>query len=343
MLAGALAACNSDSQTASIGQPEFVKEFKSEGSARLIENFSCDEIGLNSLKVVDSLLVIGHNGNWSIYSINNWHKYGNCLSRGESAKEFLYVPRCASAAYTVESDSLIAYISDEYRNRIMRFNISDFIATGQESVIKALSSEHLSSSTWDVTVCNATDFLMAQPNDNFTGFSRELCCNDIVTEIESTKSLSQATVSGDDKINVLAKVTRFDPSAEMFVEAMSYLNQINIYSKDGLRGKTICVGSKLDDINKIDRFYSINRTDTYASVSAWPFGFGAIYYGSEKPSTSEIQFFDWDGHALYRLKVPFPVLAFDIDVANRRLYAIDSNNDILTAIDASAVLQAMGQ
>jgi hypothetical protein len=299
MLAEALAACNSDVQTASIGQPEFVKEFKSEGSARLIEDFSCDEIGLNSLKVVDSLLVIGHNGNWSIYSINNWHKYGNCLSRGESAKEFLYVPRCASAAYTVESDSLIAYISDEYRNRIMRFNISDFIATGQESVIKALSSEHLSSSTWDVTVCNATDFLMAQPNDNFTGFSRELCCNDIVTEIESTKSLSQATVSGDDKINVLTKVTRFDPSAEMFVEAMS--------------------------------------------VSAWPFGFGAIYYGSEKPSTSEIQFFDWDGHALYRLKVPFPVLAFDIDVANRRLYAIDSNNDILTAIDASAVLQAMGQ
>jgi hypothetical protein len=188
---------------------------------------------------------------------------------------------------------------------------------------------------------------MAYPNETITGFSRQIYNNGTITEAEVTKSLSAVTVEKQENANVLAKVTSYNHDTDMFVEAMVYMNQINIYSKDGKSGKIICVGDKLDDAADIEYEDFRNRCDTYESVTTFKLGFGAIFAGKtssemQEPGnqTTEIQFFDWDGNPIYKAHLAFIAKSFDIDFNSNTLYAINKTEDTIVALDATNIAKA---
>lgn len=328
----------------SIGNPELITDFEVSPPLEEISDFLCEEIGINSVKIVDSLLVIGHGKNWTLVNQNDGHKV-DILSAGEGPEEFYSVPRCSSAAFIEVDDSLFAFVQDKTKGRIMKLNISEALSGGKIIPSPYIENSILNNELWDVIVCDSTTFWMSVPNDSFTGFRREIWESDSIYEPEVTKGISTSTVN--DNINLLSKVTRYNKSADKFVEGMVYLNQLNIYSKDGKYGKTICVGDRLDNLDDIEATFRANLKNTYNSVSAWNFGFGAAFsghsdreIGSKRGNESEIQFFSWNGTPIYRIKFPFEVLAFDLDPVKRMLYVIDAEKDVLRKFDANPIMMS---
>ncbi len=149
-------------------------------------------------------------------------------------------------------------------------------------------------------------------------------------------------------MNILSRNTCYNSASDKFVEAMLYLNQINIISGDGTEGKTICVGKRLDDISKIERENYASLVKGYTTVSAWDEGFGAIYSGATEmdyqlltANDLRIQFFDWEGNPRCLVELPYQTYSFDIDFENKVMYVLNTTDDKLIAYDATEIIQCL--
>ncbi len=330
----------------SMGAPMFVKKFAYEVKSLTPVDFECKEIGINSIKFIDTLMIIGHSDHWSVYSSCGKNKYGDILTIGDGPGEYYQLPRCAAAAYVNENDSLIIYIPDKEKGNINRFNLSKYIAQGGDNVISIKKTDYLTNDLWDVIPCDSSEFLLSMPNFDFTGFRRMLLSGNKLSEVLATKTMSDLTVDREDDINLLARVTRYNPLSDKFVEGMLYLNQINIFSRDGTYGKTICVGNHLDNIADIESEFKFDRKNSYTTVSVWNQGFGCTFSGQTEKNrqmgeetNSELHMFDWDGNPICLVNIPHSVVAFDIDFRVQRLYIINGEDE-LKVYDASPILEA---
>ena len=327
-----------------IGEPEIIKDFNFSSSLEEFNDFYCDEIGINGVKVVDSLLIVGHPSYWTLINMNDG-KHKDILSVGEGPDDFYSLPRCSSAVYVELNDSLYAFIPDKTNSRIMHLNVSRSMSDGETNGITYEKNNILKNEVWDVIMCDTASFWMSVPNESFTGFKREICNSDSIYEPEITQEMSRHTVN--ENINLLSRVTRYNRAADKFVEAMVYLNQINIYSRDGKSGKTICVGKQLDNVNEIEDTPRLKLKNTYNSVAAWDMGFGAVYSGhtdmeieTGQTKGSEIQFFNWDGKPVMRVKFPYEILSIDLDIDNQVLYVIDAEKDALRKYNAKPIIKS---
>ena len=149
-------------------------------------------------------------------------------------------------------------------------------------------------------------------------------------------------------MNILSRITYYNAAADKFMEAMVFLNQINIISGDGTEGKTICVGKRLDDILKIEKKDFFEFKNCYVTASAWDEGFGAAYSGATEferqtlqSNDIQIQFFDWEGNPKCLVELPYRISSFDIDFVSNIMYVIDSQNDKLIAYDATEIVKCL--
>ena len=303
------------------------------------------EIGFRDIKVVgDSLIVLNHGRDWSIHSADGIKSYGHCLSIGQGPDEFLCIPYVGTALFEMAQDSLWAYIPDEYNKRIMAFNVSEFIKNGNQILRPTIKSNLLSSSIWTVIPYSNKEFMMLEPTDNLHGFRRIITQGDTIVELPITKTLSKHIVDkGATDINLISAVVQYVPCVDKFVEAMVYLNQINIYSRDGLSGATICVGGKLDNLAKVENTPRNNRVWTYYNIFGNKLGFGAVYSGYIQQSLSkksDIQIFNWNLEPVYHVILPYEVDAAEIDLSNKRLWVIDKDEDVLRCYDATPIIKA---
>lgn len=321
-------------KSVSLGEPEFVAEFPFDGNLMEVDSIYLNEIGCNSIKFVDSLMIIGHARSWSIYNNIRNYKYGDVLSIGQGPNEFYSIPRCSSSAFINESDSLIAYIPAKDNGIINRLNLTRFVETGEESVSGFMKSAFLSNEVWDVISCDSTSYLLSLPINNFTGFNRTILANGKLCFLPITASIDSVCVQKEKDLNLLARVTRYNRVADKFVEGMLYLNQINIFNRKGSWGKTICVGTRLDNLEEVENQDRFSRKNAYTTVATWDFGFAAAYSGITEMDRqkgmghpSELHFFDWEGNPIGKVHLNHSVNAFDIDLNNQLLYILTEEDD----------------
>ncbi len=331
-----------------MGEVKYVEAFPHSATLKRIDDFRCDEIGLRGVKHIDSLLILSHDKAWTIMSEDGKRNYGTCLTFGGGPNEFIFTPRCGAAAYRTQGDSLIAYICDKDRGKFLRFNISKFIATGKDNLELVFQSDRMNNSVWEATAIGRDSILLQVPNDDFTGFRRKVITSDSIWQPQSTQVADTARVESSN-LNILAKVSRSRPDGKKCVEAMLYLNQINVFDTDGSNAMTICVGEQLDNVSDVESEWNTARKETYETVATWDFGFGALYGDSVwdkqgfKPNNSKIQFFTWDGIPVFEAILPIRSLWFDLNTASGTLYAVDADQDELVAFDASNILDAYRQ
>lgn len=116
-------------------------------------------------------------------------------------------------------------------------------------------------------------------------------------------------------------VTAYNPRCGIVAEAMTKMNQINLYSvKDTTFRKTVCVGKELDDAAEE---YAKNLKDwkvCYQQVQPVGDGFAALRLENvtseifdEENFEASLQFFSCTGDPLLEIKIPFTVNSFFID------------------------------
>lgn len=310
------------------------------------ESFQCDEIGVYGIKVVDSLIVVNHQKNWSVLSFDGRKKYADFLSIGQGPAEFFYsVPYVGSSYHNTENDSIVMYIPNNKRNTIVRANITDLISGGKGRITER-SINHSMKRAWATVMCDSISVFMSLPNYSITGLSKYFCVGDSMSVIRGMEALDAVRVQSGENLNLLVATIRYGKASGKFFEAKAYLNWINIFSKDGDELKTICVGDKMFDVEEMDKKGINYDEDVYIGGAAWDKGFGVTCKAgmmsnsqSSNPEKSELQVFDWEGNPVFRTILPVYAKAFDIDWSNRRLIVHDKDSDRVLAYDATPIIK----
>lgn len=310
------------------------------------KSFQCDEIGVHGLRVVDSVLVVSHQSNWSVLSCDGNRKYADFLSVGQGPAEFPYsVESVVFSYFNTENDSLVAYIPNPSQGTIVRANISDLLSGGKGSITERSANRSMKKA-WATVVCDSTSVFMSLPNDSITGLSKYYCVGDSMERIKATGEEDAVRVQGGANLNLLVARIRYGQSSGKFVEAKAYLNWINIFSKDCDKLNTICVGDRLFDIGEMDKEGIKYDAGTHLSAAAWDKGFAVTCREgvtddsqSSDPGKSELRVFDWDGNPVFRTVLPVCADAFDMDWVNRCLIVHDGVNDRVLAFDATPIIE----
>lgn len=345
MSIAAISCTESTSNYLSIGEPEYISDLPLIKNIKLIDTVDCEVYGMKSIKVVDSLLIIGTNSSWTAISTRDQKPLANFFSIGQGPGEFNSIPRTGEGCFFSKNDSLYVLAQDHNNGRILELNLTKAVAHEPFEVTPVFNSPEINNICWATIPCGEGKAFISRANNNFTGFNRYVVEQDTIYSLPITQQIDQITVESEEDINLLSKVTRFSPQADKIVEFMIYLNQINVFSIDGNSGKTICVGKKLDNISKIERQPRFLKTNTYITGSVWPQGFGGLYSGYSEIDVQKllsehntIQFFDWEGNGICEVKIPYQALAFDLDFENKILYVINQEDDMLLRYDASEVV-----
>ena len=327
-------------------QVEFIEKFDTTLTLQELKT-SIDAIGNESLKVLDSVLIVGHVDHWSFFSLEDERFLGTCLSRGQGPDEFLKIPKPGAVTFYTKNDTLVGLLPDPLRHRIMSFNISRFLYDGKVC-LKPYDVSYLNSGTWEVIAMDTTSVLFTMPNFTATQQLRMIGRGDSVMELPVAKPLNAVEVSNGDDMNILSQIIRYSPTNRKVVEGMISLNAINLYSVDSDWGKTLCVGKELWSVTSVENTSRFMRIYTYGGLSCWDAGFGALWVNRDEISfqqghadSSVLHFYNWEGYPVAKALVDRDLSGFDIDFERGILYGIDRYEDIVVAYSAKDIVEGL--
>ena len=153
-------------------------------------------------------------------------------------------------------------------------------------------------------------------------------------------------VKGDGYMfNILSSFSRYNKDRDVVVEASLMLNTIYLYSLDRQFERTICYGSRVDNINDVFQKGLTGLRETFTRLTIYDDFFAVMYDGGKMyeelnflKSNPEILVFDWNGNPVAKLDLPFPADVFDIDVSSGTLYTLDREREIIRKYDIFDVI-----
>jgi len=249
---------------------------------------------------------------WEAFSLSSLKPVGQLLRKGHGNDEFAMLPSCEMLTRT---DSVLYcdfwVIAEKKWHRL---NLSRTLQEGH-TVGMQTRDFRMYDDLSDVFALSDSSFLFVT-NKDYTGYSRSLWTGGEPQEIAHLGNLNDKTVEND--INTLSVVRCMNPKRMMVAEAMLSLNQINLYSLKSGKSLTLCVGDELSDVEEVDNFPKKLRHYYYGYIEAHDDYFVALFQDASVfdylrgKGKCELQFFDWSGRPLLRLKLPFLASSFHI-------------------------------
>lgn len=316
-------------------------------SIRYIDNFpqsfsltddvlvDLDIIGMNDFIIYDSLLVVSTrdaDGTWSFFSVNDYKSLGRFIRIGGGPNEFIQAPSVSKATFFEEEGQLFAGIHDFQLGKVYKMNIYESLLTKELNI--SVIKDSLPKFLFNLVMIDSVTFFCREISDDQTQQIRYMLNKGEKVIPDNFEKLNRATLKIGEDCNILSTASARNIEGDLIVEMPIGLNQINLYSMDGSFGKTICVGKKLDNIEKIQNTFRWDRIYTYADLRVHNDFFAALNinednktYQQERVKLPVIHVFNWKGEPLAELKLNRFVTAFSIDFTNGYLYALDQKTD----------------
>lgn len=306
-----------------------------------------DIIGIKSFVIYDSIMIVSTNdkdGLWSVISLPNYKHLGSFLTKGNGPFEFVQLPDVSIGTKLLrENGQLLAYIYDFQKGRIFSLNVEKSIQTKELNMSILIDS--IPPFLFNLVIIDSTNFFCKEVNYDQTLQLRFIVENKKRTTPNVLHKLNQASIRIGEDINLLSTSTKMNSENSLIVEMPIGLNYMNLYSLDGSFGKTICIGKKLDNIDKIQYKKMGDRIYTYADLRVFPKFWGVVHinedektYQTGRKKLPSILLFDWQGTPLAELKLKHFITSFDIDLNNRDIYTFDAHSDELYKYDISDIL-----
>lgn len=294
-----------------------------------------DIIGMNNFVIHDSLFVFSmrkKEGIWSFFSVNNYKFLGDFLRVGGGPNEFIQAPSVSSATFFTDKGQLCAGILDFQLGKIYKMNIDNSLLNKELDISVVVDS--LPKYLFNFVLVDSVTFFCREISNDQTQQTRYILNKGEKVIPDNFEKLNRATLNIGEDCNILSTAVMRNMEGNLIVEMPIGLNQINLYSIDNSFGKTICVGSKLDNLDKIQSTFRWNRIYTYADLRVFNDFFAALYiiednktYQTERVKLPVIHLFDWDGEPIAELKLNRFITDFDIDFINGYLYTLDHITD----------------
>jgi hypothetical protein len=310
-----------------------------------------DIIGIQGLFIYDSLLVLSttdREGLWSFLSLPDLRFRGKFLTIGEGPYEFFQSPWVDKMKFFTEKGTRYAGIYNFFKGELYKMNIDESIQNRELSMYTL--NDSLPKSISNFVMIDSVHYFCKEISGTDRQQIRYLSEAGERIIPPHLEKLNRASVSEGEDFNILATITKVNTERNLVVEMAASMNFINLYSLDGVFGKTICIGNKLNNIAKIEAKPRWSRKQIFGNLSLYPQFWGVLYlnvdhlaYQMQTAKSSAIMFFDYEGEPLAELKFNTFVTSFDIDFANGTLYTLNHQTDAFNKYDIRDILKAIAQ
>ena len=201
---------------------------------------------------------------------------------------------------------------------------------------------------FNLVVIDSTTFFCKEPDNTITQQIRSIVKDANKTIPPILQKLNDARLRPNEDINIITTITKQNVDNGIFIEMPARLNYLNMYLLDSSFCKTICVGKRLDDIEKIQDIERDSRIFNFSDIRMfndfWSVLYvneedGAYYFSHEKRKNHPaILLFDWQGEPLAEIKLDRFITTFDIDFINGKLYTLDYTSDEFYVYDIKDIL-----
>jgi len=328
----------------------YVKDFPREAQLANKEAVDPDVIGIQDLAIQDSLIMFSTSGLehlWFFNALPDLSPLGSFLKIGQGPFEFVRPPSVGSnTSFKREDGDLCAYVYDFYRGKVLKMNVDRSIKneTLEISVFRDAIPPYL----FDFALVDDSTYYGKEINADHTGQIRFVEKNGKRTQPDFLERINASRISKGEDFNILSTISEFSPVNGRIVEAPTELNFINIFSLDGSFARTVCTGTKVDNLSKIERTKREDRIYTFADVRLFHGFFGVVQLDEDRKTNHtgrkklpNILLFDWDGNPLAKWKLGHCITMFDIDMMNGHLYTFDVHSDEFFRYDVREILQKL--
>ena len=303
-------------------------------------------IGLRDFTIHDSLMIVmttNPDGYWAFLSMPDFKILGRFLRKGNGPNEFLMPPYVSHATIYKEHDRLYMIILNQIKRCLLRMDIDSSI-DAKKLTIEPLN-DSLPRSLFGFAYINDTTYFCRTITNDETQQIRFFLENNKKRIPAYLERLNNARVRRGADFNYLSSIIKYNLKEQMVVETSSTLNHINLYSFDGSKTRTICVGKKLDNIDELQALPNWKMPYSYMNLRVYPHFFGALFLGETKKTFQtkrvhmpKIQLFDWNGDPLAEILLDRQATSFDIDFVNGNLYILDGQTEEFYRYDIGNLL-----
>jgi hypothetical protein len=243
-----------------------------------------------------------------------------------------------SAIYGI-GDSLYADAYYKPKHQYLTLNLSATVATGHEVYSRIATMEKAKYADVIRPLADGDTLIMSTDLNSGTRH-RKIISPSSISPIANIGNL-EADFHTDDLNTLSGAITAAYDNGTKVAEAMTRMNQINLYSHaDTTFRKTICVGSGLDRIGDVDSRSKESKIRTYGGMVDHKGYLVVLHHGitekdyRDNTGQSELHIFDFEGNPYARVKLSLIAVAFFID-RNDRLYLFNNldESEYLYSVD----------
>jgi hypothetical protein len=296
-------------------------------------------VGIKNIHVLDSLLMVvkdSEKGFLSVYRLPGMDSLGSYILKGNGPGEQLFCPLFSGMTFFKNGNSLCVGMMDP-RGTYMEYDVDRSIKEGK-TVLVSQNQLQASQSLYCGRIAEGEYFYRTLSGDMRSQL-RSVMKDTVVTRSKPMMYLNTLAVpSGSDGLlfNALSAITGLKPDRELVVEASTMMNTINVYSIKGTYAKTICLGSKPDDLEAICKSGSTAMKQKNFGLQVYDRCFAVLNSDGEKGSSKSVLFFDWKCNPLAKLTLSGDVFGFDVDWSSENLYTFDSATESIKKYDISS-------
>lgn len=326
---------------------EYIKTFP---KTFVLENDSLvntGKIGIRDIKICDTLMLISSvdsGGLISVFNTRSGHMSPSFIRQGNGPGEILYVP-FFSNVNTIRKDNRTRIQLSDGKGGMIEWTLQD--SSNNIPEVKTVETS-LPQNSFCYIYISDTTYLCKDVSAEADRQIRYLMTNGQKRTTESLDKLNRLSipVKRDGYLfNILSTFSGYSPKHDIVVEASIMLNMIHMYSLNRDFEKTICYGSKADNIDQICMAGMKGLKENFARLNLYDDFFAVMYSGKKEYSLSakeplpKILFFDWQGSPIMELQLKMPASVFDIDLYSKTLYTLDRKNEIIRKYDISKIMK----
>lgn len=352
LLSAICCACSSMSSDLPFDDVEYVEAFPVVYDVRDGKVVETGRIGLQDIMLCgdDTLLISTQDSDGYITAMNldDGTLSAGFFRQGNGPGELLYAPYFSSVSMTGGGDGAALILGDGTGN-MLKWKLDGLFRDTQPD-IETVADSLAAGMFYTLYVNDSTYICRTLSGDS----SRQIRYLQRGTERVTTKSMEKLNgrsipVKGDGYLfNVLSSFSRYSASKDIVIEASLMLNTIDLYSLQGDFEKTVCLGRRADDIDRICSGGARNLKETFTRLILQDDFFAVMYKGGlqfplpgQGSPDPRIYLFDYDGSPKAELVMHEGASVFDIDADGGFLYTLDRDRELIQRYDISSVLEAI--
>lgn len=288
----------------------------------------------------NTLYISGRSGSGLIagYDKESGACTGTFLRTGNGPGEVLGVKYLSTYTACERRDGHLHYFLTDGKGKMLDIDFTASLEAGQPVVASSLDiSEEPMMCALQLPDRKDTVFgTYVKPS--FDGFDRFLLGPEGRTTTAAMEVLNGASSGrpGDGFLfNAVGIRANYHPGMGRIVECSIYLNTVQLYDVSGPFSRTVCLGSRLTDVESVVGEGLSGMHEISFSLKSYPEFFAVLTDESvragKKNAGQSILVLDWDGNPLVKLDLDRTVASFEFDVYAGRLYATDAEDNLWQA------------